>query len=88
MTLAATNPQALKFAFSEIWNGVSSTASMPVELWPYATQHKIFASAPPAAGIWKRGQIVWQQVHIAERYVRQSHHLILVDIWANATTFG
>jgi hypothetical protein len=80
MTLAATNPHALKFVFSDIYNSVSSTASMPVELWPYATQHKIFAAAPPAAGIWKRGQIVWQQIHIAERYVRQSHLILLAEI--------
>ena len=72
MALASTNPQALRYVFSDIWNGVPSTASLPVELWPYVTQHRIFAAGPPAAGIWKRGQVVWQQVHQPKRYVSES----------------
>ena len=68
MALAAKTPQALRYVFSDIWNGVPSTAGLPVELWPYVTAHRVFATGPPSAGIWKTGQIVWQEVHKPARH--------------------
>jgi hypothetical protein len=63
MQMAAKTPQALRYVFSDIWNGVPSTAGLPVELWPYVSAHRVYASGPPSAGLWKKGQIVWQEVH-------------------------
>ena len=63
MRLAAKTPQSLRYTFSNIWNGVPSTAGLPVELWPYVTAHRVFATGPPEAGIWKTGSVVWQEVH-------------------------
>ena len=63
MPLAAKTPQALRYVFSDVWNGLPSTAGLPVELWPYVTAHRVFATGPPSAGIWKTGQVVWLEVH-------------------------
>jgi hypothetical protein len=68
MRLAAKTPQSLRYVFSDVWNGLPSTAGLPVELWPYVSAHRVFATAPPSAGIWKTGQIVWQEVHRPSRY--------------------
>ena len=68
MSMAAKTPQALRYVFSDIWNGVPSTAGLPVELWPYISAHRVFAGAPPSAGIWKTGHVIWRQVHKPARF--------------------
>ena len=72
MQLAAKTPQALRYIFSDIWNGVPSTAGLPVELWPYVSAHRVFATDPPDAGIWKTGHIIWQEVHTPALYANGS----------------
>lgn len=76
MAMAAQAPQALRYVFSDIWNGVPSTAGLPVELWPYVSPHRVFASAPPARGIWKNGQVVWREVHAPSRYDNGSFRVV------------
>lgn len=68
MIMAAKTPQALRYVFSDIWNGVPSTAGLPVELWPYISAHRVYANASPTAGVWKRGTVVWREIHTPSRY--------------------
>ena len=72
MLMAAKTPQALRYVFSDIWNGVPSTAGLPVELWPYVSAHRVFANESPTAGLWKTGQVVWQEVRKPSRWANGS----------------
>ena len=76
MAMAAQTPQALTYVFSDIWNGVPSTAGLPVELWPYISAHRVFANAPPEVGVWKTGHIVWREVHAPLRYENGSYRVV------------
>ena len=62
MARAAEIPTLLRYKFDDIWNAdPASTAGTPEALWPYITPHAVHATAPPTAGYWRAGQVVWRE---------------------------
>jgi hypothetical protein len=63
MALAAKSPHVLSFDFAAVHgapDGLDGPFRLPQALWPYVKSHTVYAQASPAAGSWRRGQIVWR----------------------------